>query len=563
MTKCTAPWTLLLIALTVGCSHTTRQRNAHHQQLLEESTTDTISAEDPEITLPQEVVAQLQPKLTIPLAAASPVPREQRFDIRANEMAAREFFSALVEGSRYNLIIDPTVSGTLSLDLKNVTLPEVLELVRTIHGYDYAFHDLTIQIFPNTAQTRIFQIDYLSAKRSGNSTTTAGSTSSGSESGANSGTTTIETNNEDSLWADLKSSIEMIITGAAPAKATTTAPKGEEKQEQEAGSSSEEQQVSVNPHTGMIVVKALPSKLRKVAEFLRQSQVKLARQVVIEARILEVELSDQFQSGINWTSLHDFNNTQTLFTQTGGGSVNNGSGATLNAGNQANLVSAGSTGSLSSNVSTFGGVFSVAAKAHSFAAFIELLKTQGEVHVLSNPRVSTLNNQKAVIKVGTDEFFVNGVTTSTNDGVVTPVYELGTFFSGVALDVTPQIDSEGKITLHIHPTVSDVTNQTKNIGALTVPLASSNIREADSVVRARDGEIIVIGGLMQNRTRDGEGKVPVLGDIPLLGKLFTHTVQSQVKSELVILLKPQVISPQGEEWQDQIRATTRSFGQSL
>ncbi|NOR51850.1 MAG: hypothetical protein GQ470_04445, partial [Gammaproteobacteria bacterium] len=191
----------------------------------------------------------------------------------------------------------------------------------------------------------------------------------------------------------------------------------------------------------------------------------------------------------------------------------------------------------------------------NFATFINLLDTQGDVQVLSSPRVSTINNQKAVIKVGSDEFFVTGITagSSTTTTTTLPTFEIDSFFSGVALDVTPQIDEDGIIVLHIHPSVSTVSEENKNIGSYTVPLAVSNVRETDSIIRARNGEIVVIGGLMQTKTIDKEGGIPWLADIPLLGVLFSNTEKSRVKSELVILLKPTIIDKHGEQWQQQLQ----------
>ena len=162
-----------------------------------------------------------------------------------------------------------------------------------------------------------------------------------------------------------------------------------------------------------------------------------------------------------------------------------------------------------------------------------------------------MNNQKAVIKVGTDEFFVTDVetetdTTDSNTLNQTVSVELP-FFSGVALDVIPQIDDNGEVILHIHPTVSEVTEKTKNNNVstntqLSVPLALSSVRESDTIIRARSGQVVVIGGLMKDQVRDDVAKTPVLGDIPVMGNLFRHTRQSKTKSELVILLKPLVIN---------------------
>ena len=221
------------------------------------------------------------------------------------------------------------------------------------------------------------------------------------------------------------------------------------------------------------------------------------------------------------------------------------------------------TGSLASSLDTsaFGGIFSMAMNFGDFQAFIELLESQGDVQVLSSPRIATVNNQKAVIKVGSDEFFVTDISSDTSSGTTTTTSSditLTPFFSGIALDVTPQIDSAGRITLHIHPTVSEVTDQTKTISVFgetqSLPLAYSTVRESDSVVHATNGQLVVIGGLMQDKISNNESGVPVLSKIPALGSLFRHTQTVSSKSELVILLRPQVIGS-SLDWQQGIDAS--------
>ncbi len=194
------------------------------------------------------------------------------------------------------------------------------------------------------------------------------------------------------------------------------------------------------------------------------------------------------------------------------------------------------------------GIFSMIYKGTSFNAAIELLESQGDVQVLSSPRISTVNNQKAVIKVGTDEFFVTDVSTTTVTGTstaTTPDVTLTPFFSGISLDVTPQINKSGDIVLHIHPIVSEVEDQQKTITLgtddFTLPLALTTVRESDSIVRTKNQQVIVIGGLMQNKVKNRVNSTPFLGDIPLIGGLFRQTREAVVKSELVILLKANLV----------------------
>jgi MSHA biogenesis protein MshL len=208
----------------------------------------------------------------------------------------------------------------------------------------------------------------------------------------------------------------------------------------------------------------------------------------------------------------------------------------------------------------------VALQGANFAALMSFLETQGNVEVLSSPRIATINNQKAVLKVGVDEFFVTGVSqnmTATVGAMTTmPQVILQPFFSGIALDVTPQIDKDDNIILHMHPSISEVKTVNKQLtlgGAdsqINLPLASSSISETDSIVRTRDGSVIAIGGLMTESNIRTQAKVPGIGDVKGVGKAFRQHNQQTVKSELVILLKSTVV--QGtESWAEDMLTAQR------
>jgi MSHA biogenesis protein MshL len=326
--------------------------------------------------------------------------------------------------------------------------------------------------------------------------------------------------------------------------------------------SEEGRRVIVNPQSGIVLVRAMPSEIRNVEKFLRIMQVSIERQVILEAKIIEVELNDNSQAGINWAVFGNSGNNRVTI-----GNIN--SDTRLAKGGKGTLVSntlGVSAGSVLANVAAAGmggPLFAVAVQAANFAGLISFLDTQGDVHVLSSPRIATINNQKAVLKVGTDEFFVTGVSTSTiaSTGATTTVPEvtLNPFFSGISLDVTPQIDENNNITLHIHPSVSDVSTVTKqiNIGTgqtISLPLASSKVSETDSIVRAKDGQVIAIGGLMKQSTIGDRSKIPGLGDVKGVGSAFRQNGQTTVKSELVILLKPTVVQNENS-WSDDILST--------
>lgn len=500
---------------------------------------------------PADVSDALMPNVGIALPGvsdASQLQQEQHFDIAVSDAPAQEFFMSLVEGTPYNMVVHPNVSGSISLSLKDVTIPEVMDVVRNVYGYEYARTTTSYQVLPVALRTKIFQVNYLNVSRKGESQTrvSSGQVTQSERSLSNSGGTSttssedssgsrVKTESASDFWAELKQSLNAIVAGK------------------------EGRSVILSPQTGVIVVRAMPDELREVGHFLRLVQNSAERQVIIEAKIIEVELNDGFQSGINWTALGQPGRGKTIEGGVhGGGSIFSGTGVSGTAGSNVTLQPgvAPYTGIIDT---TFGGIFSLAVNLNDFTAFIELLKTQGNVQVLSSPRISTVNNQKALIKVGTDRFFVTEISTTTVTGAggatTNPEVTLTPFFSGIALDVLPQISEDGDVILHIHPTVSEVTEENKSIGigagaALSVPLAVSTIRESDTIIRARSGQIVVIGGLMQNITREEVSSIPLLGDLPFVGSLFRHTKQSSKKSELVILLRPIVV---GEHtWQKQL-----------
>jgi MSHA biogenesis protein MshL len=291
----------------------------------------------------------------------------------------------------------------------------------------------------------------------------------------------------------------------------------------------------VTPQAGLVTVRALPHEIRAIQTFLNVSEEIIQRQVILEARIIEVSLDDGFQQGINW------------------GQILANSGST-------DFQFSNTSGSLGNSISAaLGNITSLSFVNKDFSGVLSLLSTQGNVQVLSSPRVTATNNQKAVIKVGDDEYFVTDVssqsTISSSSTSVVPNIELTPFFSGIALDVTPQINKHGEVLLHVHPSVIETQEQEKivtlNEEQYILPLAQSNIRESDTVIRAKSGEIVVIGGLMQSIISDAESKTPLLGDIPVLGNLFKNKSQKEVKKELVILIKPTVVN--SNTWKQELR----------
>jgi MSHA biogenesis protein MshL len=518
---------------------------------------------------PDTVGDALLPPLNVDMLKGESKPTETKFDLVVNNTPVAQVFMAIVSGTRYSMMLHPDVAGNISLNLKDVTVFDALEAVREMYGYDYKIDGTRIFVQPLTLQTRIFQVNYLTGNRAGTTsvrvtssalTDSASGTSAGAQ-GSNQGTTIvggsggaagvdnknlrfergtdnsskITTTTSTDFWDELSRALHTIV--------------GDEK-----GRS-----VVISPMSGVIVIRALPDELKNVTAYLKASQISIERQVILEAKIIDVQLSDSYQSGVNWSA---FKNGINSHVSAGVGSP----GATLAPGTLgvanplANAALAATPGAtlLPAAVGA-GSLFGLAFQTNNFAVLLNFLESQGDVHVLSSPRIATLNNQKAVLKVGTDEFFVTEISGGTQGTTAiagtSPTVKMQPFFSGIALDVTPRIDANNEIILHVHPSVSSVTtvNKTLNLGtgtagmgSYTLPMASSSVSETDSIVRARDGQIVAIGGLMRQDSTNGESGLPGLSK-----SVFGQTSKVSNKRELVILIKPTVVDTD-RDWSEDI-----------
>lgn len=547
---------LVLSVALGGCANT---KNANTQL---DAEIEKLTAQE-KAPVPQEVQnAVLDNRLD---ARSGP----RRFDVAVNNMAARTFFNALAADAGVNIVTDPDVSGTVSLQLRQVTLDEVLDVSRDMFGYEYHKQGGIYTVYARQMRTQVFQINNIDVNRRGqtdtqvnigstassasnNSSSSASNNASGGESAGNESTTSennsgarVQTKHESHFWVDLQNSLEAIV------------------------GSEDGRSVIVNPAAGLVVVKALPKDVNAVRNFLEKSELSIKRQVILETKILEVRLNNGFEAGVNWNAISG----QLVYgynVQPGFGI--SGDGATVDRWRNWGDVNRSYTDSQGVDTtigSTYaektGGVFASMLQVNDISKLLSLLKTQGDVQVLSSPRVSTVNNQKAVIRVGSDEYFVTGITNNTTSSAAattnSPNIELASFFSGISLDVTPQIADNGDVILHVHPMVSDVQDQQKNLTVgdqkFSLPLALREVRESDSIVRARSGQVVVLGGLMQETSKKLNGKRPLLGDIPILNTLFKTKSSAGNKTELVILMRPVVVSE--NTWQDQLKEESERF----
>ncbi|MDE1515812.1 MULTISPECIES: pilus (MSHA type) biogenesis protein MshL [Vibrio] len=530
-----------VVTSLMGCSMGHRDP-IEAKQALNQAINETSSRQIDQ--LPASVEADLMPN--IDSIAALPPRTLSRFRIQAKEVEAKAFFTSLIQGTEYSAAIHPAVTGRITLNLSDVTLDEVLAVMRDLYGFDVIKQGKVIQVYPAGLRTVTLPVDYLQFKRTGRSLTAittgtitntdANSSDSNSSNRRNSdsysrnsnssrtdarGGTEIETTNESDFWPQLEQAVGQLLG-------------------RQAG-----QTVIANPQAGVITLRAYPDEIRQVTEFLGIAQQRMQRQVILEAKILEVTLSDGYEQGINWSKAFSSNGTN---YQIGSGTITQDSN-----GNPITSVLPG----LDTIGTLLGGQSNVVVSSGSFDAVISFMGTQGDLNVLSSPRVTAANNQKAVIKVGTDEYYVtdlSSVVGSGDNAQASPDITLTPFFSGISLDVTPQIDDSGNVLLHVHPAVIEVEQQTKRITynsqQIELPLAKSSIRESDSVIRAKDGDVVVIGGLMKSHTLDRVSKVPFFGDVPGLGHLFRNTSKQTQKTELVILLKPTVVGV--NTWQKEL-----------
>ena len=542
-------WILLLAATVAGCAAPPRAGNEVLGQInavLLKSVT--------ERKVPATEIADnsLMPPL-VPPAGGGGADTEQRFDLSVVNAPATQVFMALVSGTRYSMLLPPDVSGSLTLNLKDVTMMEALDTIRELYGYEYRVQGKRIFIEPNTMKTRVFKINYLSSRRqgssdlrvTGSSMTTGGNTpgtaststpTTGQPIPAGSGTPTAARGNDTSrvsmttdsdFWGDLNRALGSIV------------------------GSTEGRSVVVNPSSGVVLVRALPTELRNVEKYLKATQLIAERQVMLEAKIIDVTLSEDFQAGINWGAFGGGANSRSGIGVAQPGATltaRPGSAEVLGTVSSPTLsVTPGQLGSIAA--SALGkGFIGLAFQTSNFAALLNFLESQGSVSVLSSPRIATLNNQKAVLKVGTDELFVTNITssttTTTTGSVSSPSVTLQPYFSGISLDVTPQIDEDGNIILHVHPAVSTVSEKEKvidlgTLGIYKLPLAASSINETDSIVRAQDGNIVAIGGLMRQEQSSERSQLP--GATGFFANALGQRTSGMRKRELVILIKPTII----------------------
>ncbi len=500
----------------------------------------------PRHRLPELILPQKEEVKKIP---------EKRFSLSAREADIRDVLLAFSKESERSIIIDPELKGKVTVDLKGVTIAEALEAVLSPLGWTFQFEDKFIRVQKVKMETRLFTLNYMATKRSGKReiyASTGGGLQTASVPGvqapvtpgsSRTGYSDLVSVDEVDMWKEIQKGLETIIFGAP-----------EEKEESpEVGKGiwtrvdSQGKKLIVHRSSGVIWVTDYPANLNRVAAFLEKIEGSSQRQVTIQAKIMEVILSDEHREGINWKVIlglpRALNLAWGLTDQTGTIGYPGGPLGYLSESGPATVAAPGG----SFRVNPLGGVFALGAGGVDviLSDIISAIAEQGDVKVLSSPTISTLNNQKAIIRVGNqDVFFITGaVATQTT---VTQIIQPMTIDIGIILDVTPQISEDGTIIMNIHPSITEKTGEKVTPdGKTTFPLLS--VRETDTTIRVRDGQTIIIAGLMQEKKEEVYIGVPGLQSIPILGALFRYKTERKRNSELVIMITPTIQAGQKVE----------------
>ncbi|NIQ00907.1 MAG: hypothetical protein GWM98_11190 [Nitrospinaceae bacterium] len=504
-----------------------------------------------------------------------------RFTLSAQEADIQNVLLALSREIQQNFVMDPQITQKVTLDLKNVTLQEALEHILKPLRLDYKIEGRFVKIFRQKMKTRMFRMNYIISRRAGSSNlrstsgqgTAAGSSVVGVQNpgllglnnqgqnaqGVGRTSTNLFTSEETDLWREIFHGLRRIVTGAdtisldasqfkrkasVPGQTRRAAPGGRQfgkdvakqsgsgvsAKKTEAESKEQRGYFSISRQSGLVIVKDYPDVLLQVAEFLEAVEGSAQRQVFIMAKIMEVSLNEQFQLGIDWSKVNPLNILH-----------DNDPGIFQDFPDTFNLSRVPGVNQLGTFVTGQSGLFYGISNTQ-INVVIDALQEQGNVSVLSSPKIATLNNQRAVIKVGKEDiFFLPQVIPATTTTAATTQFIPSSLTIGIVLDVLPQINADGKVMMSINTSVSErVGERISPDGTNAVPVL--DVRESNNVVMASSGQTIVIGGLMKNTRQRNKDDVPFLSKIPILGYFFQHWDDADQKTELVIMLTPQVVA---------------------
>lgn len=581
---------LLLVSLVmVACSHqsTVKPSEGH------------IDAKEVDPKIKQNTVAAPIPKpvKTSPvLPPPKPIKKAQTYSVVVNEVPVKEILFALARESKINVDIDPAIQGRATLNAVDQTLPAILERLSRQVDLTYRMEGNVLVVSPDQPILRTYKIDYVNMNRNtegfigsateisstGRAATTGanGQTNTGSGGVNNSSRTSVTSKTENHLWESLIQNIKDLLAETDKeiivSRYGTVAESNAVQENAESSSANPQQDtrqqldeqrtefktllaanVIANPETGVISVRATNKQHQKVQEFIDQVMGSASKQVLIEATIVEVVLSDSFQAGIDWSRLNEtatssgFVFGQSLGARGVGFNPNVNFNQNTGAGNRFTQGDADAFGAADS-AGFVAGYINPLSSIGNIAASINLLEQFGDTKVLSSPKLMVLNNQTAVLKVVDNLVYFTVEVQQTQGNVNSNPFSTITTTPqtvpvGVVMSVTPQINDTDKVNINVRPTISRVLSfvndpnpqlaQANTISAIP----QIQVREMESVLNISSGNIAVLGGLMQDEIRNNTDSVPGLSKVPGVGNVFKGKNDATRKTELVIFLRPTVV----------------------
>lgn len=458
-----------------------------------------------------------------------------------------EFIEQLSDECQFSIIVtDPHAEEFLNTKLnkthlKNLTIDEVLTIVLNENNLSYTLENNVLKISYLT--TKVFNIDYVLSQRKGTGSTditlssqsnqtsmTSGSASASSNT-ASTGTTgsgamkpssaqsgiKIESSDEVKFWEELDLEFQRVLNRPQDTYVAPTP--------------------IINKNAGLITITATTKQMKRFEDYLKKLQDKVQLQVLIDVQLLSVTLSDSKTTGIDWKQIYALQNVELSVHKLDNKNVSTWEEGTNGVNITTTEIAADTINGAASLVSFKAG--------GTLNEVIKFLQTQGDVTAISNPKVLTLNNQPALITAGT-EYFYKLTSTETlatgTTGTQGTNENVQSVFAGVLLSITPEISDDDTITLIINPSLSETNvdiSQEANTGRSMPP--DLNRRQLSSVVTVKDGNRIILGGLINTKNTQESSKVPLLGDIPVINYLFKYDSNVKVVQELVIIIEPHII----------------------
>jgi len=512
-------------------------------------------------------VEDAEPSGTVPppvqistiLPKPKPTPRPETYSVVVNAVKVQELLFALARDAKLNIDVHSGISGTVTLTAIDQTLPQLLSRISRQVDMRWELDGPNLVVMPDSPYLRSYRIDYLNMERaatgtvgvssqigSGSASGGAGGAGAAGGGGGNSSSTTVSNTSNNRFWATLERNIRDLlretdrilpaggVPQAAPAQAAGAPGAAPPAATAPNITFREAASVIVNAESGVIVVRATSRQHEKIQEFLDQVLTSAKRQVLIEATIAEVQLNNQYQQGIDWTAFRTRGATTITGTQQSPATV---------------------TGLPSTP--GFPNLFSLAIDSTNISGMLQLLESFGNVRVLSSPKLSVLNNQTALLRVVDNIVYFNvqvsiaagnlnsNATTAVNTTPVTvPV--------GFVMNVTPQISGDDTILLNVKPTTTRLVRFVADPNPIFVPLPGGEpvpqnlipqlrMREMESLIKVNNGQIAVLGGLIEDSINDIEDTIPIVNSIPIVSWFFSSRNRNNSKTELVVFLRPIVV----------------------